>query len=309
MTQPEHRDELTLRYLEASAQDTRRPDHRVREAVRAHAQTVIAASQQNIAGVAPQVPAANQPRWKISMLASLAMLGLTGLLVLQFDRGTPEEKQLVNGGPSASISTAPQPTQPLPETPAIGPTPPVASIGEPARKESDAPLGTARQPTRKAAVEPPAPPVPLAAAPARLSDTAAAASTEVAGVQSRGAVVPDLAPALRAAPAARAQQAPRYRSEAGSAEDLTSALHAITRQGNVAQLEPLLVLGASINAPDDAGRTPLMLAVIHGHADMVQRLLAAGANPALVDRENLTALQHARRLGLERIARLLEARS
>ncbi len=52
-----------------------------------------------------------------------------------------------------------------------------------------------------------------------------------------------------------------------------------------------------------------MLAAMNGHADMVRRLLALGANPALTDRDGLNALQQARRLGLAGIAALLEAGS
>ena len=49
MTEPRQTDELTQRYREASAQDTRRPASRVREAVRAHAQIVIASALNNAA--------------------------------------------------------------------------------------------------------------------------------------------------------------------------------------------------------------------------------------------------------------------
>jgi len=106
MTEPDRSppgDELTQRYREASAQDTRRPGAHVRDAVRAHAQMVIEARKQAASQAdAPKVPAANQPRWKISALAGLALAGLTGLLVLQYDRGTDEEKDLAFGQPSAS---------------------------------------------------------------------------------------------------------------------------------------------------------------------------------------------------------------
>ena len=82
-------DELVRRYHEASEQEGARPGVHVRDAVRAHAQMVAAAA----ASATPvAAPAANQARWKISALATLAVVGLTGLLMLQFERGTPEER-------------------------------------------------------------------------------------------------------------------------------------------------------------------------------------------------------------------------
>ncbi|MDP3310320.1 MAG: hypothetical protein Q8S56_05060, partial [Polaromonas sp.] len=114
MNRPDENDELIRRYREASAQDERRPSPQVREAVRAHAElvapTLVAsrafgdslplASEEGaeLARGGPSLrssriaepadtPAANQSRWKLSLLASIALAGLTGLLVLQFDRG------------------------------------------------------------------------------------------------------------------------------------------------------------------------------------------------------------------------------
>ena len=72
-------DELTLRYREACEQDDRRPSDSVREAVHAHARMMIAARGPN--GGQPEgheeqteaPPAANQSRWKMSLLASVAI--------------------------------------------------------------------------------------------------------------------------------------------------------------------------------------------------------------------------------------------
>jgi ankyrin repeat protein len=86
-----------------------------------------------------------------------------------------------------------------------------------------------------------------------------------------------------------------------------SSLHDAARAGDLAQVERLLAQGSAINAPDGTGKTPLMLAAIHGHAAMVGRLLVLGANPSLIDRDGLNAAQHARRSGLEGIARQIEA--
>ena len=52
-----------------------------------------------------------------------------------------------------------------------------------------------------------------------------------------------------------------------------------------------------------------MLAAMAGHAEMVQRLLAAGAKPDLRDHDQLTAAQLARARGFEAIARTIEAGS
>lgn len=93
--------------------------------------------------------------------------------------------------------------------------------------------------------------------------------------------------------------------------DAKTALQQAARSGSIAQLERLLAPGVPLqsvlNAPDDAGKTPLVLAVINGHAAMVQRLLALGANPALVDQSGINALQHARQRGRADIAALIEA--
>lgn len=80
-----------------------------------------------------------------------------------------------------------------------------------------------------------------------------------------------------------------------------------TRRGHAQQVESLVRQGAPIDARDNAGRTALMLAAMSGQTTAVQKLLALGANPALVDREGLNAAQHARRLGHTRIADLIDA--
>jgi ankyrin repeat protein len=120
------------------------------------------------------------------------------------------------------------------------------------------------------------------------------------------------APAAAApAPAAAAEQrqaAPTrsLRAEATGSLGLASALQQSARAGDLQQLDRLLQQGAPLNAADAAGRTPLILAVMQGHTAVVQRLLTAGANTALIDKDGLNALQHARRLGFDGIAHLIE---
>ena len=103
MNEHDPSDELLARYREACAADPRVPAESVRAAVRAHAQMVAKAEQQAGPALTPHgvqpPPAANDPRWKMSALASVAVLGLAGLLILQLEHGTPEQKEVALGVP------------------------------------------------------------------------------------------------------------------------------------------------------------------------------------------------------------------
>jgi len=372
MTEPDRSppdDELTQRYREASAQDARRPGAQVREAVRAHAQMVIEAGRQAKGpDDAPQTPAANQPRWKISALAGLALAGLTGLLVLQYDRGTDEEKDLAFGQPSMSAPPAPAPAAPVPVAPkapladnrsakAVPSESPAAALKAPAAPATAKPAAqpsvtgsAAPKAESEAAPAPPAsalpsqpPPPPSlpevatrdsaqAARPAGQADTvlggmaapapmpqAAARAAPPAPAPAPTFAPQPAAPVAAPAPAAPAAAIPERRRDKFSAPNaslraeesgiprLAGALQNAARAGDLPQVERLLQQGAALNAADAAGRTPLMLAAIQGHTAVVQRLLAAGANTGLIDRDGLNAQQHARRLGYDGIAHLIEA--
>ena len=78
------------------------------------------------------------------------------------------------------------------------------------------------------------------------------------------------------------------------------------RAGRVLDVESLVSRGVPVNASNSAGSTALILATRYGQTNTVQKLLLLGANPALVDREGLTAAQQARCLGFTRIADLID---
>ena len=309
-------DELLLRYRQASDADPRRPASQVGEAVRAHAQSVLAA-RQTVSAV-PAAPAANQPRWKLSLLASVALASLTSLLVLQFDRGPADERErvLVDAAPPAKAATdaidatdahqqekaAPAaPAMPVPARPELAQATPKAAAAK--RTENHAPTQSKDERVAFENIQPPAqsspaqdmdtPAASLHATPTPVPPNALGRSQAAAEMRRADEVAPSAAPRASATPTL----------------PLDSALQEAARKGRTSLLNDLLARGAPLDAADAEGRTPLMLATIYNHPEMVQRLLAAGANVALVDHSGSTALAHARRLGRGRIAELIEEAS
>ena len=89
---------------------------------------------------------------------------------------------------------------------------------------------------------------------------------------------------------------------------LDESLQEAARTGNPVHIRLLVRQGAALDAVDESKRTPLILAVIFNQPVAIKQLLALGANRAAKDSEGLTALMHARKLGLPRLARLLGKR-
>ena len=91
-----------------------------------------------------------------------------------------------------------------------------------------------------------------------------------------------------------------------------TALIPAADRGHVAMVRALLArTDVDVDHVNDLGWTALLEAVILGdggaaHEEIVRLLLAAGADVTITDREGVTPLQHARRLGYESIASLLE---
>ena len=382
-------DELTQRYREASEQEDARPGAHVRAAVRAHAQ-MLAAAPLPTTPAAPSPVAANQSHWKITALATVAVVGLTGLLLLQFQRGTPEEQEIAYGQRRAEAPARAQPSAAAPPAPAPAAEAPSAAPAAPPVPQSRA--RDEASPSARSAAQKPAAPAQGQAAPLAKtapapgiqeaeSPTAAGAAGAVSGFPAspplatdRSSVAGSAAPAVPSAPSAprgemrerfavqaapaapaapaagaavppppaaapaaaaetsrsaapvQALPAPKAvlrrqdssaadnslaaaapRAVSGGSSELPDDLREAARTGHALQVESLIRQGAPIDARDNAGRTALMLAAMNGQTTAVQKLLALGANPALVDREGLGAAQHARRLGYTRIAELIDA--
>jgi hypothetical protein len=305
MNQPRHpndHDPLLQRYHEANALDPSRPDPSLRERVLARAREQAALNAR--APAAPPRPeAANDRLWTLRALGSLAVLGLVGLLALQFDRSPPEDREVALGtapvrAPVNGPETAP------PAAPAIAP--PAASSATPSTAEPSA--------------SPAAPPVAKAAPPA----TADRARLQPLKPPAPAPAMPTPAPAPTAE---RASEAPPAEATTGRAEAPASLNDAApppaaqapapaaaqkSMPAPMMRSRPAARMAAPMASPtspdpgaDALGQTPLMRAAARGDAELVERLLAAGADRSQTDHRGWTAADHARHAGHEALAQRL----
>jgi ankyrin repeat protein len=75
---------------------------------------------------------------------------------------------------------------------------------------------------------------------------------------------------------------------------LTSAV----QSGDESAVSAILAGGANVNETTSGGQTPLILAVIFGHTNIVEQLVQAGADPEQRDNLGLNAMDWAKRRGL-----------
>lgn len=325
-------DALLKRYREANELDAARPGPALRENVLAHARAVAASRLETPPPNAR--PAANDSAWTWRALGSLAVIGLVGLLVLQFDRGTPEEQELAMGAGSARPAAEIAATQAAPTAPAgtaesaTAPAPPPQPEPQQQKQAPEAQTRFMKRPPAPVAPAPEAADRMAGAEPAQEAERAApAASAEVAPPPQAPAAAVAPAPASKAmapqapAPMPRAATAPapasadsatpagasrnaaegvlRERREITTARPAAppSPLFAAIASGNVEAVQQQLAEGADPNAPDATGRTPLIAAVRTGNEAVVRQLLAAGADRTLRDRDGLSAADHAEQSG------------
>lgn len=91
-----------------------------------------------------------------------------------------------------------------------------------------------------------------------------------------------------------------------------TALIPAADRGHVEYVRELLKTGIDVDHVNTLGWTALLEAVILGdggpcHTEIVRLLLAAGADPTIADRDEVTPLEHAKRRGYSGMVRLLRA--
>jgi hypothetical protein len=274
-------------------------------------------------------PAANDSIWNIKLVASLAVMGLSGLLWLQFEHGTPQEQEAARSAmPSARVATSPT-------APAL-PAPPVAAAQAelsqaPAAAQKTIPTPAPASPTAQskksfepknpaassdAAIAPaPSPPSPASAATAnantgseqlensraRQQEAAPAIAVPAPSQMERAAPPTDVANKAQAsAPTAR-YATPTARALAPSSDKLFSAIEA----KDAAALREALTQGASPNARRSDSNTALHQGVIQRWAEGVRILLDAGASKEAKNSKGHTAADVALELGYADMTELL----
>jgi hypothetical protein len=300
-------DDLARAYAQAQAlaDGDRGPAAAVRANVLAAARTVAdeaartAAVPQPLAPVAPPLAevgrgragAVNRSSWRLRSGAALCAVLLVGLVGWRFDAA----RRLHAGEQQVALAelrpAAPAPVA-VPPAPAPAPAEPVPEI----------------------AAAPPAPPpmrTPTPPTPHRLAKAATGTVVVAAAEPDRPHVdATGDRPAFSGAPAAEtARRSPA--SSIGSplsARAQASPLQAAADRGDVETLRRLLDGAAPpVDAPDAAGRTALLHAVLAQRPAAVRLLLAAGADPARADRAGLTPRAAAQAGANAEIAALLAA--
>ena len=313
-------DELLARYRRASDTDAAAPSESVRSAILAESRRVAA----ELARKAPQHPfdvsrpAANDARWKITAFGTLGAALLAALLIAprfweservsqlsEAPAAAPEAAPAAKTAPADAAALAPA-TVPRPKMESIAPSSPSEPLQEVVvtqadRKTSKASAEESRQysapaPSNSPSVvqnyaQAPSTPPPVATSSAPLAASSPPAAPPAYSARSaEGGVL-----SMNADRTARARLVPT-----------PSSLQSAAGLGDARRAAVLLDQGVAVDARDQDGRTPLMLAVVQGRLEVVRLLLARGADPNAADNDGRTPLQQARDRNLRDIAALLE---
>jgi hypothetical protein len=96
-------------------------------------------------------------------------------------------------------------------------------------------------------------------------------------------------------------------------EPKTLDIHDVTRKGQMKPLAKLLKhakqYNIEVDALDERGRTPLMLACRHGHGKCVEYLMQAGASPDIKDNDGYAAIHFCVLASVDRLVGISRAAS
>jgi hypothetical protein len=319
--------ELLERYRRASDTEAAAPSEAVRAAILAESRRVaeLRAQEARERRIDASRPAANDSRWKITAFGTAGAALVAALLFAPrlWESAPPApsaggavvaesaDKAAASSEAGAaqppkldSLRTSPsaEPLQEIVVTQAKRENSKAARAAPTERQRAEALAQSA--PEEKTYVQNYAPAAPLAdaAAPAAPAATptapTAAPAAPAAPAATPAAPAPEIAPRVTSLNAARVADSKNTLQPA--------ALLSAAASGDTVQTTALLNQGAALEARDEAGRTPLMLAVMQRKPEVVRLLLDRGADPNVADRAGRTPLQQAKQENLREIAALLE---
>jgi hypothetical protein len=280
---------LLERYRQASRAEGLEPAEAVRAAILAEGRRV--AEQRAAAPLRSfdtSQPAANQPRWRIAALGTFGVAVLAALLIVPrwlIPAASPPQVAAIRSAP------APEAPAPMVNAPTAAAPPPAALAKSEAPSREGARHDQRAAPSSKSSGTQFAEVAPAASGgiPRAADSSTAAQANSVAGA--RAAQDRSYSPA--APPRQAALSSPTSLMTAVMARDLGRATI-------------LLDQHVSTEDRDDLGRTPLMVATVQGQVEIVQLLLARGADPNVADNTGSTPLQQAHRSHFTQIAQMLE---
>jgi hypothetical protein len=313
--------ELLERYRRASDTEAVAPSEAVRAAILAEGRRAaeLRAKEVREQPFDASRPAANDSRWKMTAFGTAGAALVAALLFApRLWESAPPAPSVSNTAPPPkleSLPVAPNASESLQEIVVTQATRENSKSAGAVSPKSSAPAAPAAQaPSADEIAAPKAtelkPRMDLPAPPQRQRTEAlaqSAAPAERIYPQNYVSAAPPALPTApdpqisRLAPSQDAGRVARSRSAPQPA-----ALQSAAASGDTAQTTALLNQGAALDARDDHGRTPLMLAVMQGRLDVVRLLLNRGADPSIADGAGRTPLQQAKQQNLREISALLE---
>jgi Ankyrin repeats (many copies) len=295
-------EELLARYRRAGA-DSAGPSDAVREAILAESRRVAGelAKERQQQSITVSRPAANDSRWKTPVFGTAGAALLAALLLApRYWQNAPP--------PRASMAPAPAPAaEPTPKLEEVKPySPSNAATARESSSAANSPQEVVvtqaeRKRSKSAGALSLDPPLPAPATPPSVAQNYAPGSSSANSLTA----APPASP-LRPRPLGLSARADRARGSGVDNALQPATLQSAVAQGDAAQAASLLDQGAVIDARDEAGRTPLMIAVSQDRLEIVGLLLARGADPNAADNTGHTPLQQATKRNLRDIIALLE---
>jgi ankyrin repeat protein len=312
--------ELLERYRRASSTETAAPSEAVRAAILAEGRRVAELRAKESPGQKFDAsrPAANDSRWKITAFGTAGAALVAALLfaprLWESAPPPPSVNDTTQLPKLESMHVTPNASEPLQEIVVTQATRQSAKSAGAASAKSSAPAAPAAQARSADEIAAPKltevkPRMDLPAPPERqrteaLAQSAAPKLEETHPYTNAAPPAVPTAPDPQIAQLASSQNAGRVARSRSAPQP--AALQSAAASGNTAQTTVLLDQGAALDARDDHGRTPLMLAVMQGRLDVVRLLLNRGADPSIADGAGRTPLQQAKQQNLREIAALLE---